>query len=250
MLKGLLDDTRKRLVHDLRQKLGEVRVALVRSDADEEHQKALGRAIGQLDDLFLLVVVGEFNAGKSAVINALMGERVLEEGVTPTTSRIQLLRYGAERTRTQRGGDYEELTLPVALLRETCVVDTPGTNAVVRGHEALTREFVPRSDLVLFVTSADRPMTESERQFLERIRTWGKKVIIALNKVDLVPDPAERARRIEEVCKRLKLGHSEPVVVVSGAARQGLKELLERLWIMLHPVEGRVEGWKAPALKP
>jgi small GTP-binding protein len=227
MLKGILDDTRKRLVHDLRQKLGEVRVALVRSDADEEHQKALGRAIGQLDDLFLLVVVGEFNAGKSAVINALMGERVLEEGVTPTTSRIQLLRYGAERTRTQRGGDYEELTLPVAILRETCVVDTPGTNAVVRGHEALTREFVPRSDLVLFVTSADRPFTETERVFLESIRDWGKKVVVAVNKTDILENPDDVRTVVEFVREKLRelLGLRPEVFPVS--ARQASKAKAE-----------------------
>ncbi|MGH2522569.1 MAG: dynamin family protein, partial [Anaerolineales bacterium] len=76
-------------------------------------------------------------------------------------------------------------THPMLLLKELNIVDTPGTNAVIRHHERLTDEFVPRSDLVLFVTSADRPMTESERQFLERIRAWGKKVIIALNKADI-----------------------------------------------------------------
>ena len=46
----------------------------------------------QLDELFLLVVVGEFNAGKSAFINALLGQPVLEEGVTPTTAQIQVLK--------------------------------------------------------------------------------------------------------------------------------------------------------------
>jgi hypothetical protein len=68
-------------------------------------------------------------------------------------------------------------------------VDTPGTNAIIRRHEQLTQEFVPRSDLVIFVTSADRPFTESERAFMERIREWGKKVIIVLNKIDLLEDP-------------------------------------------------------------
>ena len=43
-------------------------------------------------------------------------------------------------------------------------MDTPGTNAVLRHHEQLTSEFIPRSDFILFVTSADRPFTESERQ--------------------------------------------------------------------------------------
>ena len=67
----------------MRRQLGELRVALVRAGAPDDEQKALGRSITQLDELFLLVVVGEFNAGKSAVINALLGEQVLEEGVTP-----------------------------------------------------------------------------------------------------------------------------------------------------------------------
>ncbi len=204
MLRRILDDARKELLRDVRRQLGELRVALVRAGAPEDEQKALGRSITQLDDLLLLVVVGEFNAGKSAVINALLGEQVLEEGVTPTTSRIELLRHGPERTRTPSGGGYEEITLPVGILREMSVVDTPGTNAVVRGHEALTRDFVPRSDLVLFVTSADRPFTESERSFLEAIRDWGKKVVVAVNKTDILDGPADVDKVVEFVKDKLR----------------------------------------------
>ena len=223
MLSRILDDARRKLVHDLHQKLGELRVALVRAEATDEHQKALGRAIVQLDEMFLLVVVGEFNAGKSAVVNALVGERVLEEGPTPTTSRIQLLKYGVERTRTPAGGGYETLTLPVAILREMNVVDTPGTNAVVRGHEALTREFVPRSDLVLFVTSADRPFTETERTFLESIRDWGKKLVVAVNKTDILENPDDVRKVVEFVKDNLRelLGLRPEVFAVS--ARQAWK---------------------------
>jgi hypothetical protein len=80
------------------------------------------------------------------------------------------------------------LTHPLPLLKELNIVDTPGTNAIIRHHEQLTEEFVPRSDLVLFITSADHPLTESERQFLERILTWGKKIVFVLNKVDIFED--------------------------------------------------------------
>ena len=51
--------------------------------------------------LFLLVVVGEFNAGKSAFINALVGAEVMPEGVTPTTSVINLLRTDPSRETMQ-----------------------------------------------------------------------------------------------------------------------------------------------------
>ncbi len=78
------------------------------------------------------------------------------------------------------------LSLPIPFLQETNIVDTPGTNAVIRQHEEITQDFIPRSDLVLFVTSADRPFTESERAFLERIRQWGKKVLVVINKIDII----------------------------------------------------------------
>src|SRR4029079_11046502 len=134
---------------------------------------------------------GEFNAGKSAFINALLGSRVLEEGVTPTTTRVQILKYGPEVARTTAEAALDVVTAPVDLLQEINIVDTPGTNAIHREHEAITREFVPRSDLVLFVTSADRPFTESERAFLQGIREWGKKVVVVVNKIDILEKPEE-----------------------------------------------------------
>ena len=42
------------------------------------------------------------------------------------------------------------------------VVDTPGTNVILQRQQRLTEEFVPRADLLFFVISADRPLTESE----------------------------------------------------------------------------------------
>jgi GTP-binding protein EngB required for normal cell division len=150
-------------------------------------------ATEQLAGLFLLVIAGEFNSGKSSFINALLGERVLPEGVTPTTDRINLLRHGPEVTEQALEAYLLERTHPAELLRELSVVDTPGTNAVIRRHEELTRDFIPRADLVLFVTSADRPFSESEREFLERIREWGKKIVFIVNKIDILAGAAEQA---------------------------------------------------------
>src|SRR6185295_19394942 len=150
-----------------------------------------------LDELFLLVVVGEFNSGKSAFINALLGAHVLREGVTPTTAAITRLRYAPGPTET-RDGALVEIGYPLDLLRDLAIVDTPGTNAIVREHEEITSHFVPRADLVLFVTLADRPFTETERAFMKRIRAWGKKVVVVLNKVDLL-DPQQVAEQVEFV---------------------------------------------------
>lgn len=76
--------------------------------------------------------------------------------------------------------------LPAALLREMNIVDTPGTNVILERQQRLTEEYVPRADLVLFVLSADRPLSESELAFLKYIRQWRKKVVFVVNKVSFV----------------------------------------------------------------
>src|SRR5205814_609264 len=77
-----------------RRLLGDLRELLTQRGAPPEHLATLRQAQADLDHLFLLVVAGEFNAGKSALINALLGEPVLAEGVTPTTAAVTLLSYG------------------------------------------------------------------------------------------------------------------------------------------------------------
>ncbi|HVR70467.1 MAG TPA: dynamin family protein [Vicinamibacteria bacterium] len=198
--------------------LGELAAVLARLDVDAEDQETFQRSLRQLDELFLLVVVGEFNAGKSAFINALLGQRVLEEGVTPTTSRIALLKYGEAVRREATEGGLDVIEARVDMLREINIVDTPGTNAVLRAHEALTREFVPRSDLVLFITSADRPFTESERAFLQSIREWGKKVIVVVNKVDILEREDDVRQVVAFVSENFRalLGVSPEVFPVSA----------------------------------
>jgi small GTP-binding protein len=190
----ILSESQEALLTNERNLLNDLRVSLVQFGASEEDEETLAQSIRQLDELFLLVVVGEFNAGKSAFINALLGEKLLQEGVTPTTTQIYLLRYGEQRQNQVENGTIHVITAPVEMLSDISIVDTPGTNAIIREHEEITSQFVPRSDLVLFITSADRPFTESERAFLERIREWGKKVVVVLNKVDLFQNKEELAQ--------------------------------------------------------
>jgi small GTP-binding protein len=194
-MQRVLDPALQAQLNQARQLLGELRDALTRFGATSEDQDALAASIHQLDEFFLLVVVGEFNAGKSAFINALAGQKVMPEGVTPTTAQIHVLRHGETVGVTTDDHGIRVVTAPAELLRDVHIVDTPGTNAVIREHEQLTAEFVPRSDLVLFVTSADRPFTETERAFLQSIRDWGKKIVIVVNKVDIF----ERDTELEEV---------------------------------------------------
>ncbi len=186
----LLTERQEALLEAIRAALEALRAALKRFGVDVAPADAriLDDAIANLDELFLLVIAGEYNSGKSSFINALLGAPVVAEGVTPTTDRITVLRYGDTLGETVSGAFLVEHRFPAEVLRRMAIVDTPGTNAIIRRHEELTRDFIPRADLVLFVTSASQPFSASERAFLELIRDWGKKVVLIVNKADLLDD--------------------------------------------------------------
>ena len=213
---GMVPEAVRELIGHERAVLSRLRELLASQTSAAEDVRQLRQAELDLDELFLLVVVGEFNSGKSAFINALIGAHVLQEGVTPTTAVITRLRY-APSPGERREGVLLEVGYPLDLLRDVAVVDTPGTNAIVREHEEVTSQFVPRADMVLFVTSADRPFTETERVFMERIRAWGKKVVVVLNKVDLLaPDQVvEQMEFVRAGVERL-LGFRPEVFPVSA----------------------------------
>src|SRR5207245_11350999 len=154
----------------------------------------------------------------SVRIHGLLRRTVLEEGVNPTTAKITKIRYGEQNRQVQFDQNTVEQFYPADFLQNISIVDTPGINAVLREHERLTEDFIPRSDLVLLVISTDRSFTESERAFLERIRRWGKKVMIVLNKADLLHTPQDLAKLtafIEDNCKKL-LGFQPEIFPVSA----------------------------------
>jgi small GTP-binding protein len=164
--------------------LWDVHNCLLKTKAQETEISHLQDALARLDELFLIVVVGEFNSGKSATINALVGEKVFAEGPTPTTDMINLLKYGEKQT-TRVVDNLKVTKYPLDLLKTVNIVDTPGTNSLVQDHDVLTMNFIPKADFVIFVMSVDRALTDSEREFLEIISLkWRRKVLFLLNKID------------------------------------------------------------------
>ncbi len=214
----ILDERRETLVDRERGLLGRLISFLKDFGAPREDAELVRRALADLEEMFLLVIVGEFNSGKSAFVNALLGADIAEEGVTPTTDRITVLRHAEEPVQRSRRDGVFEKGYPNEFLREISIVDTPGTNAIIRHHEELSRGFVPRSDLVLFVTSAERPLTESERGYLELIRDWGKKILLVINKADLLADEGKReeVRSFVDGGIRSALGLTPPIFFVSS----------------------------------
>jgi small GTP-binding protein len=162
----------------------QVRDALAQSDGARADLDRLASLVHEMDELFLLVIVGEYNSGKSTFINALLGDEVFAMGDLPTTRAISILRYGKAGPPETIAEHVQLYHYPLEVLRDLDIVDTPGTNSIERMEEAITREFVPRADLLLFVTSLLQPLTASELDFLTHIREWGKKVVFVVNGID------------------------------------------------------------------
>src|SRR5687767_15182838 len=172
-----------------------------------------------MDELFLLVVVGEYNSGKSTFINALLGDEVFAMGDLPTTRAISILRYGKAGPPESLGENMHLYQYPLEVLRDLDIVDTPGTNSIERMEEAITRDFVPRADLVLFVTSLLQPLTASELDFLAHIREWGKKVVFIVNGVDRrnSDDQIDRVREYLTREIQARLGAAKPALYFISA---------------------------------
>ncbi len=213
-----VSDAARDIVARERELLADLQALLGRIDAEADHLADLRNALRDLDGIFMLVVTGEFNAGKSSLLNALVGERVMPEGVTPTTDRITVVTYAESPSESEDTPALVRRSFPAPLLRDLALVDTPGTNAIIERHQELTERFLPRADLVLFVTSADRPYTASERAFLELIASWGKKVLVVVNKVDILDSEAERDKIVAYVSDHARetLGTTPEVFPVSA----------------------------------
>src|SRR5689334_23575547 len=129
-------------------------------------------------------IVGRPNAGKSTLLNALVGQKLAIVADKPQTTRTSI--QGV-------------LTLPEA---QIVFVDTPGI------HKADTplnkrlmetvRASVEERDLLLFVADAHRKFTQEDRNAIDLARRTETPVVCVLNKVDLVADKAALLPLIEE----------------------------------------------------
>ena len=207
----------------------------------QEHEEitALLESLGRVDSLpenemeqvrdalfhtnhpFLMVMIGPFGSGKSSMINALLGEEVLDVGPIPTTDHIVILRRGSDVQRS-RAGDIETVFHPNPIVENLSLVDTPGLESVFRTHDEVTRRFLHRADVVVLVMIATQVLTASNLEYLQQLKVYGKRVIIAVNQVDVLePAEGDQVRDFVIEQSRLHLGVEPLVWLVS--ARQALE---------------------------
>lgn len=228
------------------------------------------------EDRFHLVVVGEFNHGKSTFVNALLGENVLPVGVTPTTAAIHHLKYAEKpeatvvfqsgaresipfnetRSFAVGGGksaddvDYLEVGYPAQLLAERILlVDTPGVNDLSLQRADITYSYIPRADAVLFLLDAGQILKESERQFLndKLLKASRDKIVFVITKWDILNDD-EKREALQYAKAQLANLVKDPVVFPISAenalggkrAESGMDELLAHLTKFLSEERGRI----------
>ena len=141
---------------------------------------------------FLFVVIGEVKAGKSSFINALLesGE-VCEVGADPRTNMVAKIVYadGEPYSREVKAGELREIGRPMPILQQIAIVDTPGTNSPFQQHEDITKEFIPNSDLVVFVFFSKNPYTNTAWSLVDFAhQEWRKPVIFVLQQADLADE--------------------------------------------------------------
>ncbi len=224
---------------ELRAELGTALFALTSlandSHAAEETRQTLQNLQAGLKEPFLFVVAGEVKAGKSSLLNALFGKDFCRVDVLPATDRVNVFKYGEQAHDVTISPSLIERYQPIPFLRDFNIVDTPGTNTIVADHQTITEQFVPQSDLIIFVFSVVNPWGASAWQFLELLqKRWLKNVIFVLQQQDL-RDPAE----VEAVMQHLRqtamtrCGQAFPIFPVSAkkaflSKTSGVDK--ERLW--------------------
>ncbi|GAB4575449.1 MAG: dynamin family protein [Anaerolineae bacterium] len=219
VLEGRLAELREREIR-LLVELGDV-LARISSEGEQDRQRLREVADDLRNMFYMVVVVGEFNAGKSSFINALLQDELLPTGITPTTEVIELIKHGdqASRRPEMRPDGVRVWTHPNVGGPGVVLVDTPGTGSVFVKHEQVARNFLHRSDLVIFLMSAKHAFAETDRLYLELLRSYGKKVVVVVNQIDLLA-PREQAdvRRFvqAQIEQRLEL---KPLIFMVSARR-------------------------------
>lgn len=196
-------------------------ISLVSKCNDPEHENILKDRLSHIQSAALFVVVGEVNAGKSSFVNALLQETVCEVSPDPCTAVIQELAYGETAETTRISDVCEKRFLPKEILKEITIVDTPGTNSLIRAHQTITERYLPQSDLALFVFNSKNPHTATAWDLLNSLNgEWKRKVVFILQQSDIASqhELSINTQRVMQYAR--ERGIQNPVIFTVSALRE------------------------------
>jgi len=219
---------------------------------NEELADTVSDLRNRIHEPFMFVIVGEVKAGKSSFINALLetDKEVCKVAPDPCTDTIQQILYGEEESTIVVNEHLKKILLPVEILKEIAIVDTPGTNTISDHHQEITERFIPGSDLIVFVFEAKNPYRQSAWEFFDYIHgDWRKKIIFILQQKDLMNN-SDLATNIEGVRKQaVKKGIEQPNVFAVSAKMEIEKTPNSGFLPVRQYIAQNITGGKAPILK-
>ncbi len=218
------------------------------------------------NNVFNLVVLGQFKRGKTSLINALLGAEILPTAIVPLTSIATILKYGETvninvyfndgrvmdiepatlpQYVTEKGNPRNEkevqeviIAYPSTYLKDGVrLIDTPGVGSVYEHNTDVAYHYLPKSDAALFLLSVDQPVSKAELEFLKDVQEFSNRIFFLQNKADYVgaEDLAESisfSKKIIEEC----LGNEVKIFPLSAkwaleGKLSGTKEFLEKSFL-------------------
>ncbi|MDH2997397.1 hypothetical protein A1D22_00230 [Pasteurellaceae bacterium LFhippo2] len=204
----------------------------------------------------IVPVIGAFSAGKSTLINSLLGTKTLLTAVTPETALATELRYSiqeyieavnedgsiqkfeisqlAEIKDNAQNFKYLRLYLNnqnLAEIQPLILVDMPGFNAPIEKHNKAILEYLNRGSYFIFVSSVEEAvLTSSIIKEIRNIRNFNKNFAFCLNKTDLKPENEVMAIKstIESQLQEL-FGFKKSLVLTNQLSGDNLKNILAEI---------------------
>lgn len=163
-------------------------------------------------------ILGRPNAGKSTLLNALVGEKLAIISPKPQTTRNRI--QGVVHVPKRKGKDGGQIVL----------IDTPGVHkpdsSLGRKMMVEVREGLEGCDLVLVLVDVAHKLDPRDQFALEMVKQSKAKAFLILNKVDLIPEKSKLLPLIEEY---RKLYDFAEVVPISALKRKGLDDLMKTI---------------------